>query len=60
MNYQDYEDYIQEALDVVSAWDLAESEFTDAVNAQARIMAGQGLEPSLDSVMPSPYVSLRF
>jgi hypothetical protein len=27
-----YEDYIADALDMVCAWDLPESEFTDAVN----------------------------
>ena len=37
-----YEDYIADALDMVSAWDLPESEFTDAVNAQAQLMAGAG------------------
>ena len=60
MNYQDWEVYIPEALDVASAWDLPESEITDAVNAQARLMAGQGLEPSLNNAMPSPYAVLRF
>jgi hypothetical protein len=55
-----YEDYIADALDMVSAWDLPESEFTDAVNAQVRLMAGMGLEPSLDNAMPSPYAALRF
>ncbi|MBK6510929.1 MAG: hypothetical protein IPG06_16780 [Haliea sp.] len=55
-----YEDYIPEALDTVSAWDLPESEFTDAVNAQARLMAGQGLEPSFNQSMPSPYATMRF
>ena len=55
-----YEDYIADALDMVSAWDLPESEFTDAVNAQAKLMAGQGLEYILDNAMPSPYAALRF
>ena len=55
-----YEDYIADALDMVSAWDLPESEFTDAVNAQAQLMAGQGLEYILDNAMPSPYAALRF
>ena len=55
-----YEDYIADALEMVSAWDLPESEFSDAVNDQARLMAGQGLEPSLDLTAPSPYASLRF
>ena len=56
----EYEYYIPEALEMVSAWDLAESEFTDAVNAQARLMSGQGLELSSDNAMPSPYAALRF
>ena len=55
-----YEDYIADALDMVSAWDLPESEFTDAVNAQAQLMAGQGLEYILDNAMRSPYAALRF
>ena len=55
-----YEDYIADALDMVSAWDLPESEFTDAVNAQAQLMAGLGLELSCDNSMPSPYAALRF
>jgi hypothetical protein len=61
MNYEDYSyNYVNEALDMVSAWDLPESEFTDAVNAQARLMAGLGLELSCDNAMPSPYAALRF
>jgi hypothetical protein len=35
-----FEDYILEALEMVSAWDLSDQEFADAVNAQARLMAG--------------------
>jgi hypothetical protein len=35
-----YEDYIPEALAMVSAWDIPDEEFADAVNAQARLMAG--------------------
>jgi hypothetical protein len=34
------EDYIAEALNMVSAWDIPDDEFVDAVNAQARLMAG--------------------
>ena len=55
-----YEDYIADVFDMVSAWDLPESEFSDAVNDQARLMAGQGLEPSPDLSTPSPYATLRF
>jgi hypothetical protein len=34
------EDYIVEALELVSAWDIPEEDLADAVNAQARLMAG--------------------
>ena len=36
----DYEDYLIEALDLVAAWELPEEDLADAVNAQARLMAG--------------------
>ena len=34
------EDYIVKALELVSAWDIPEEDLADAVNAQARLMAG--------------------
>ena len=34
------EDYILDALEMVSAWDIPEEELADAINAQARLMAG--------------------
>ena len=34
------EDYIAYALEIVSAWDLPDDQLADAVNAQARLMAG--------------------
>jgi len=34
------EDYIVEALELVSAWDIPDVDFADAVNAQARLMSG--------------------
>ena len=34
------ENLILDALEIVSAWDLPEEDFADAVNDQARIMAG--------------------
>ena len=34
------EDYILDALETVSAWDIPDEDFADAVNAQARLMAG--------------------
>lgn len=36
----DYEDYIPEALELVLAWDLPEEILADAVNEQAKLMAG--------------------
>ena len=56
----DYTDYLEDAIAQVDAWDLPESEFAEAVNAQARLMAGQGLESLLDAALPSPYAALRF
>ena len=35
-----YEDYIADALELCSAWNLPDDEFADAVNDQARLMAG--------------------
>ena len=34
------DDYITEALELVSAWDIPDEDLADAVNAQARLMAG--------------------
>ena len=34
------EDYIADALEIVSSWDVSDDEFADTVNAQARLMAG--------------------
>jgi hypothetical protein len=39
-----FDDYIPEALEMVSAWDIPDEDFADAVNAQARLMAG--IDPS--------------
>ena len=34
------EDYIPEAIEMVSAWVIPDEQFTDAVNDQAMLMAG--------------------
>jgi hypothetical protein len=34
------EQYIPDAIEMVSAWDIPEEELADAINAQARLMAG--------------------
>ena len=35
-----FDDYIRDALEMVSAWDVPEEYFAKAVNDQARLMAG--------------------
>ena len=35
-----YENYITEAIELVSAWDLPDEEFGQAVSYQARLMSG--------------------
>jgi hypothetical protein len=34
------EDYILEAIEIVSAWEIPDEDFAQTVNAQARLMAG--------------------
>ena len=36
----DIQDYISDAIAMVDSWDLPEEDFAQAVNAQARLMAG--------------------
>jgi len=55
-----YEDYIPDALILVSAWEVPEENFAQAVDDQARLMAGLHLEPSGDIPASSPYHALRF
>ncbi len=43
-----FENYVQQALDQVEAWDLPADQFAQAVNDQARLMAGIDLD-SLDN-----------
>ena len=39
MNQQDY---ILDALEIVSAWDIPDEDLADAISEQARLMAGIG------------------
>jgi hypothetical protein len=55
-----YEDYIQDAIELVNTWEVSEADWAQAVNDQARIMAGLNLEPSTDIPVTSPYHALRF
>ena len=54
-----YEDYILEALTMVAAWEVPEEDFAQAVNDQARLMAGIYLEPAGDVPITSPYHALQ-
>ena len=55
-----YEDYITDAVEIVSAWEVPEEEFARAVNDQARLLAGMGLEPTTEISFTSPYSALQF
>ena len=55
-----FEDFIQDAIELVDAWDIPESDWAEAVNAQARLLAGLNIEPSNEIPITSPYQSLRF
>lgn len=55
-----YIDYLQDALNIVSAWELPEEAMAQAVNDQARLMAGMNLEISSDLPYCSPYAELIF
>jgi len=54
------EDYIQDAFEIVSAWDLPDDELPDAVNAQARLMAGIPLDHTPLPPCTNPYLILQF
>ena len=54
------EDYLQDAFEIVSAWDLPDDELPDAVNAQARLMAGIPLDHMPLAPCTNPYLTLQF
>ena len=49
-----YENYILDAVEIVGDWDLPEEDLADAINEQARLMAGDNhdefLEPLIDII----------
>ena len=55
-----YEDYLQDAIELVNAWEIPEEDFAQAVNDQAHLMCGRNLEISNDLPFYSPYAALRF
>lgn len=56
----DFEIYLEDAMQLVDAWDIPEEDFIQAVNDQARLMCGLNLEPSPEYPVDLPFVSLRF
>jgi hypothetical protein len=56
----DYQYYIPEALEMVSAWEIEEEQFAQAVNDQAKIMAMTDIELSGFDDFANPYTSLQF
>ena len=49
-----YEDYIAEALQIVEAWELPPEAFAQAVNDQAKLMAGMSPEEILENHPDNP------
>ena len=45
------ENYILDALELVSAWDIPDEDLADAVNEQARLMAGDDHDEFLESLI---------
>jgi len=54
------EDYIPEALEMVSAWELPEEDFAQAVVDQARLMSGIDLDYRATGPEIQPHTTLRF
>jgi len=46
-----YENYILDAIEIVGSWDLPEAELADAINEQARLMAGDDHDEFLESLI---------
>jgi hypothetical protein len=56
------EDYIAEALEMVSAWEIRPEDLAQVVNDQAKIMAGLDLALDLinDTLLDDPHQPLQF
>ena len=60
MNNSIIETYLEDAIRQIDAWEIPASERLEAINTQARIMAGLYLEPSWDLPLDDPYQPLQF
>lgn len=56
----DYTQYLADAIELCNSWEIPEANWAEAVNAQARLMAGIDLEPSFDIPVADPYTPLIF
>ena len=56
----EFEDFIAEAFAIVTAWELPEEDVAQAVNAQARLMAGMDLYFSGEDHSACPSMSHRY
>ncbi len=54
------EDYLQDAIELVNAWEIPEENFAQAVNDQALLMCGMNLDISSDLPPCSPFAILQF
>ena len=57
MNYQDY---IAQAINHTSAWNLSDEELPDAINQQARLLAGIDWDIGDTQLSLQVYTALRF
>jgi hypothetical protein len=55
-----YDDYIEQAINHISAWDLSEEELPDAINQQARLLAGIDWDTGDTQLSLQVYTALRF
>jgi hypothetical protein len=55
-----YIDYLQDAIDLVSAWEVPEEQFFDTVRDQAKLMAGLPVDWLGEIPEPEHRVALRF
>ena len=56
----DYIDYLQDAFDQVSAWEIPEEQFFDTVRDQAMLMAGLPVDWYGEMPEPDNHTSLQF
>ena len=56
----DYTLYLADAIELCDSFEIPESDWAEAVNSQARLMAGMELEPCFEIPAVDPYTPLQF